>query len=61
LVKAASFLSSDPLGRVPAIGLVSNLSSLTFKSRSGEELIMVKSENFKNPEKGAGLILLNLR
>ena len=61
MVKAASLFLSDPLGRVPAIGLVSNLSSLTFKSRSGEELIIVKSENFKKPEKGEGLTLLSLR
>ena len=61
MVKAESFFLSDPLGRVPAIGLVSNLSSLIFKSRSGEELIILNSENFKNPEKGAGLTSLSLR
>jgi len=42
------------LGRVPAMGRVSTLEFSTLTRRSGEELTITKSCNFKYPEKGEG-------
>jgi hypothetical protein len=56
---AASVAAAAPRGRVPLIGRVSTRRPLFFRNLSGDELIILKSPQFKYAPNGAGLMLRN--